>query len=100
MSIRPKQFARMGLFHLEEAVLDVLLETRYEHECIGPAEISRRSGIYRDRGDLDVMNDAIVWGILNKLHSEGKVKRCTQPNNRGGFELTDQEFNQRRDDMR
>lgn len=98
--IRPKQHSRMGMFHLEEAILDVLLEARHEGECIGPAEISRRAGIYRDRGSLDVMNDAVAWGIINKLHDEGRVQRCKQVNNRGGFELTDKEFSLRRDDVR
>lgn len=49
MSIRPKQFARIGEFHLEEAILDVLLEAKHEHKCIGMAEISKRAGIFRDR---------------------------------------------------
>ena len=43
--IRPKQHARMGEFHLEEAVLDVLLESRYENECLGAAEVGKRAGI-------------------------------------------------------
>ncbi len=40
--IRPKQFARIGEFCLEEAVLDVLLEAKHGSECLGPAEISKR----------------------------------------------------------
>ena len=35
----PKKYARLGVFYLEEAVLDVLLETK--DECIGAAEISK-----------------------------------------------------------
>ncbi len=53
MSIRPKQLARMGEFHLEEAILDVLLKAKHEEECIGPKEISVRAGIFRDRGDRE-----------------------------------------------
>ena len=45
------------------------------------------------------MNDAIAMGILVKLNDEGKVVRCKQPNNRGGWELTDTEFAKRRDDI-
>ena len=99
--LRPKQLSRMGQFYLEEAVLDVLLEARHEGECIGAAEISRKAGIYRERGVVDIMNDAITTGLLVKLHSENRVKRCTQSHaNRGGWELTDDEFNFRRDDVR
>ncbi len=98
--IRPKQHARMGQFHLEEAILDVLLEAKHEGDCLGPAEISRRAGIFRERGSVDIMNDAIATGVLVKLHDEGRVNRCTQNDaNRGGWELTDAEFAFRRDDV-
>ncbi len=104
--IRPKQHARMGEFHLQEAVLDVLLEAKHENDCIGAAEISRRSGIFREGGDIDrgepkSMNDAIATGLLIKLMKEGSVQRCPQSGNkRGGWELTEQEFTRRRDDVR
>ena len=97
--IRPKQHARIGMFHLEEAVLDILLEAKHEGDCIGPAAISRRAGVFRSPGPTMNMNDAIVHGCLNKLESEGRVQRCTQPTQRGGWELTDSEFALRRDDM-
>ena len=31
--LRPKQLVRLGMFYLEEAILDILLEARYEGEC-------------------------------------------------------------------
>lgn len=96
--IRPKQLARMGEFHLEEAILDVLLEAKYEEQCMGAAEVSRRTGIYRDRGSENIINDAIVHGMLNKLADQRKVERCKQPNGKGGWRLTDTEFQRRRDD--
>ena len=96
--IRPKQFARLGEFHLEEAILDVLLEAKYEDNCIGAADISRRAGIFRDRGIENIMNDAIATGLLVKLRDQGKVIRCEQSNGRGGWELTDEEFERRRED--
>ena len=100
MSIRPKQHARMGIFLLEEAVLDVLLEARHEDECIGPAEISARAGIFRERGSVNIMNDAIVTGVLVKLADEGRVERCTQQGRRrGGWQLADREYAARRDDI-
>ena len=97
--IRPKQHARMGTFYLEEAVLDVLLEARYENECIGAAAISKRAGIFRERGDVNIMNDAIVTGILVKLSDENRVERCLQDNEQGGWRLTNGEFESRRDDV-
>lgn len=102
--IRPKQFARIGEFHLEEAILDVLLEEHHEKDCIGPAEISRRAGIFRrggGGGDLPAgMNDAICNGMLIKLYEEGKVKRCEKVSGSGqGWKLTKEEFERRRDDV-
>lgn len=99
MSIRPKQLARLGEFHLEESVLDVLLDARHENICLGAAEISKRAGIYRDRGTENIINDAIVTGLLTKLASHDKVKRCTQENGKGGWELTAREYETRRDDF-
>jgi hypothetical protein len=102
--IRPKQLARLGEFHLEEAVMDVLLEARHENECIGAAEISQRAGIFRqpdtkEDGGVASGNDWIVGGLLIKLRKAGKVERCEQSNGKGGWKLTDEEFNRRRDDV-
>ena len=103
--IPPKQHARIGMFHLEEAVLDVLLEAKHEGECIGLSEISRRAGIFRDRGEgivseSGMINDAIATGVLVKLGIESRVQRCpqTRAGHQRGWELTDREFNLRRDD--
>lgn len=98
--VRPKQHARIGIFHLEEAVLDVLLEQKHEKRCIGPAQISRLAGIFRERGIDNIMNDAIVTGVLVKLQTEGRVDRCKQSNGKGGWELTNTEFKSRREDLR
>jgi hypothetical protein len=101
--IRPKQLARLGEFHLEEAVLDVLLEAAHEDECLGAAEISKRAGIFREGGggggNVAAMNDAIVTGLMIKLFNANKVERCEQRPNVGGWKLTDAEFNRRRDDV-
>ena len=99
MSIRPRQLSRMGTFYLQEAVLDILYEHYPEGYGIGAADISRRAGIYRDRGPSDIMNDAIVTGVLNSLHEQGKVGRIEQEGGRGGWRLTESEYNQRRDDV-
>jgi hypothetical protein len=97
--IRPKQLARLGQFYLEEAVLDVPLREAQRGGCIGPAEISVRAGIFRERGTPNIMNDAIATGILVKLFDDGKVERCEQPSGRGGWKLTDAEFARRRDEI-
>ena len=48
-------------------------------------------------------NDSIVWGMLNKLVKENKVKKCPQNpaavEKMNGWELTDEEYNSRRDDV-
>ena len=38
MTIRPKQFARLDEFHLNVAILYVLLEAKHEGGCLGVAE--------------------------------------------------------------
>jgi len=107
MSIRPKQFARLGEFHLEEAVLDVLLEAKHNNQCLGAAEVSKRAGIFRKpgegiRGAPGAFNDAIVTGVLIKLIRANKVERCDINLGSGkgdGWTLSEDEFNTRRDDV-
>lgn len=94
-----KQMGRIAEFYLEEAVLAVLVQAHRARKCIGPAEISRRAGIFREPGaggeEIKSMNDAIVTGILVKLHRSGKVERCQQSANVGGWKVTDEEFDRR-----
>lgn len=102
MSFRPKQMARFGEFNLEEAVLDILLAAReFDGDgCLGAAEISKRSGIFRDRGDVNIMNDAIATGILVKLSDQNRVERCEQQGRRrGGWRISDAEYERRREDI-
>lgn len=102
----PKQLARIGLFYLEEAILDILLDAMVMADengegngCLGAAAISRKAGIFRDAGggggNVANLNDAIATGVLIKLQKEGKVERCEQPNNRGGWRLTSDELERR-----
>ena len=97
MSIRPKQLARIGEFYLREALLDVLCDAFPEGYGVGAAELSRRTGIYREPAIIN-MNDAIVHGLLNQAYSQGKVERAEQRNGKGGWKLTDGEYERRRDD--
>ena len=62
MTIRPKQFARIGEFHLEEAILDVMLEGKHKSQ---------------------------------RCDQSGKKARTASE----GWELTDEEFMSRRDDV-
>lgn len=100
MSIRPKQLSRIGEFHLEEAVMDVLC---HSHPTpLGAADIGRRAGIHRDAG-VAGMNDAIVHGILNKLATQKRVERVERvdPSKRGGgWRLSVHEYGKRREDIR
>ena len=57
---------------LEEAVISVLIE--HKGGC-GIRQISELTGIYRGCGRAGIMNDAIVMGLLNKLHEDKQVKR-------------------------
>ena len=62
--VSPKQNARLGVFYLEEAVLDVLLAAKYEDECIGPAEISKCGGIFREGGRENTLHDVLLLVFL------------------------------------
>lgn len=95
--MNPQEKARLGEFHLEEAILDVLLEAFHSaQDCLGPAEISRRAGVFRERGTVKgLIHDAITAGILAKLHTHNRVERCKQANGRGGWKLTPAEYRRR-----
>ena len=97
--IRPKQHARLGIFYLEESVLDVLLRQSTKENVSGQPRSAGALVFFRSRGTIDAMNDAIVHGILVKLADEHRVQRCTQTNDCGGWEMTDKEFTERRDDV-
>lgn len=96
--MRPKQLARIGTFHLHEAVLDVLQEAYSDGYGVGAADIGRRAGMYREAG-VAQMNDALVHGCLNELATQNKVKRKYQKNGKGGWALSEDEYERRRDDV-
>ena len=92
--MRPKQLARIGTFHMREAILDVLLDHYAEGVGLGAAAISQRTGAYRDQP----MNDAIVTGYLFEMEGS-QVERIDQDTGKGGWRLTDAEYQRRRDDI-
>lgn len=92
MSLDIKRNSELGQFYLEQAVIEVLYEVYDNSGCLGASEISKKASIYRDRGKENIMNDAIVTGILIKLSDEGRVERCFQDNGKGGWKLTAKEY--------
>ena len=70
----PKQLARIGIFYLEEAVLDVL----YNESELRPGQISRGAGV-PDTTSFEGATYGIVRGILSKLQNEGRVEEIDPP---------------------
>ncbi len=99
--IRPRQLARIGMFYLEEAILDVLLEAIYgaDESWVSPLRISKRADVYYEEERLwKNFRYAVVKGILSKLESEGRVE-CKIGKSGKVFRLTDAERDRRRDDV-
>ena len=84
----PKQMARLGVFYIQEAILDIL-----EAEPLKPAEISRKIGIIPP-GDGPALKFAIVHGVLAKLQNDRLVVKLENGDWTLAEELTQQE-NQR-----
>ena len=76
----PKQLTRIGIFYLEEAVLDVL----YNESELRPGQISERAGI-PSTTNLEPGVYAIVRGILSKLQNEGRVEEIDPPYSKWGL---------------
>ena len=79
----PKQMGRLGLFHIEEAILEVLSG---ETEGLRPADISRRIGIPGQPEASLALTFAIVHGALVELEKKGLVEKLDN----GSWKLTDQ----------
>ncbi len=100
VGLRPKQLVRWSMFYLEEAILDILLEARHKGECsITAAEIGRRGGGDILRGmEGPTGRDWIVWHILKKLETEGRVETNPPQTSRKPWRLTEEEFERRHDE--
>ena len=79
-----KQLARIGIFFLKEAVLDVLLKVH--PESLGPAEISRHLNIH------PYVQTGLVRHILRELNDEERVVGESHD-----WKITEQEASERRD---
>ena len=44
--IKPEEYARIGIYLLEESILDILMEGMTENERISNAKVSKRMEIY------------------------------------------------------
>lgn len=73
MTIRAQHLSRIGQIHLQEAVLDVLLEAYGESDGLKPDEISKRAGIER-RSIHGGNQNHIVAGLLAALEGKGLVR--------------------------
>ena len=84
----PKKFTHIGIFFLEEAILDVLfavMETSPEAPFVRAVDIRRKMGIY-EHWDKDGW---LVATIVKKLETEGRVKQKARL---GPWKLTEAEY--------
>ncbi len=86
-----KQLARIGVFHIEEAILEMLFQADDEY--------TRIAGITQAIGIKSWDNpDWIVGRISRKLEEDGRVEaRLNASGERTGLKLTPREFNRRAD---
>ena len=87
----PKQMARLGVFHIEEAILEVLFQA--DDEYLRLVDIARELGIHS-------WNESqwIVASILYKLDEDGRVEpRLSTNGQRTGWKLSERERDRRID---
>ena len=95
-----KQLARHGVFQLQEAVMDAMVQN--QNTGMTGAEISKALGLFRGNQP----NDGYVWNALRELENCRKVERRSLPSRkkpskksrtRGGkWFLTDETYNLRK----
>ena len=99
--LQPEQLARIGLFYLEEAVLDVLYEVVHsdndQETWLTTAKISKRLEI--PASDTGV-GYPLVRYILDKLLSEARVQRRSLDRGGARYRLTKEEREKRCDESR
>lgn len=87
-----KQLTRIGLFHIEEAILGTLFQA--EDEYVRAADISRALGISQSWDE----SHWIVATVLYKLEEDKRVEpRLSVSGRRTGWKLTSIEKNRRTD---
>ena len=87
-----KQLTRIGVFHIEEAILDTLFES--DEEYTRAADIARNCGISQSWKD----SGWIIACVLYKLEEDQRVEtRRDSSGRRSGWKLTTHEKNRRAD---
>ena len=87
-----KQLTRIGVFHIEEAILETLFQS--EDEYVRAAEIARKCGISQSWN----ASGWIIAAILHKLEEDERVEvRRGASGRRSGWKLTPHEKNRRAD---
>ena len=88
----PKQMARLGVFHIEEAILDPLFQA--DNGYVRFVDIARELGIKSWK-----QSEWIVASILYKLDEDDRIEtRYDAGGRRTGWKLSDRERDRRTDD--
>lgn len=97
--LQPDQLARIGMFYLEEAVLDVLHEAAHSNDeknvWLPTAKISKRLGISASDAGLGY---PLVRCILDQLLSEARIQRLSLDRGGARYQLTKEERKKRCDE--
>lgn len=93
---RIRHLTRIGLSHMNEAVLDVLFHAHGKPAGLTAAQIHERMGLGEDFGDPP---HAVVEGLLSHLKGAGSVTSDSTPGPEGEttWRLTDPEYAERCD---
>ena len=86
--LAPEQLSQIGIFYIEKAILDVLLEA-YNEKPLNAKEIARRAGLPAPRD-----NHSMAIPILLKLENEGIVENISE-NKRHKWQMTERGYKER-----
>ena len=75
ITISPQKSARLGMFCLKEAVLDILEQPEHRETGLKAGQISNRLGIYTLSGHGSGRDYPVVTGILRLLEKEEYVRQ-------------------------
>ena len=85
-----KQLTRIGVFHIEEAILETLFQA--DEEYTRAVDISRNCGLFQSWEG----SGWVVAATLNKLEEDGRAEaRRGSDGQRSGWKLTTRESNRR-----
>ena len=92
--LEPEQLARIGIFYLEQAVLDVFFRARKDNWSLQPVDISEALRIPATQ--IKGASYSTVHGILDKLASKGLVRQENEQA-KAAWELTQKGYEYLRD---